>query len=175
MHTRVGADQNPRRGAWKLERTLCEGPQVRHRNHAQVRAVRQPLCDARGEAHPGERSGPAPEGNGRELGEPEARRAQQLIHHRQNALGVSALDRGSDVEGQIFGFDQALGEFTCVQRNVYLGVNAVKILEHSHVLVEIVDRHVPVLGHHKVQANEARVGGSQLESQQDLCEHIAGR
>ena len=46
-----------------------------------------------------------------------------------------------------------------------------QIIEHRHVLVEVMDRHVPILGHHQIQAHKARIGRCQLESQKNLREH----
>ena len=54
---------------------------------------------------------------------------------------------------------------------MHLGINGVQIVEHRHVLVEVMEGHVPILRHHQIQANKARMGRRQLESQENLREH----
>ena len=84
-----------------------------------------------------------------------------LLHHVDavaDAFGVAALDRGANVKREVFGLHQSLGDFTGVQGDVNLGIDAVQVVEHRHVLVEIVNGDVPVFGHDQVQADEARIG-----------------
>ncbi len=87
-----------------------------------------------------------------------------------DALGVSALDGGANVKRQIFRRDQAHGEFAGVQRDVHFGIDAVQIVDHGHVLVEVVERDVPILGHHKIQADKSRISRGELEAEQNLRE-----
>src|SRR5579863_10689881 len=87
-----------------------------------------------------------------------------------DALGMAALDGRADVVGKIFGLHESHGKFTGVQGDVNFGIDAVQVIEHGHVLVEIVDGNVPVFGHDQVQADEMRIGGSEFEAQQDLGE-----
>ena len=89
-----------------------------------------------------------------------------------DALGVSLFDGLADVEGQAFRRNQAHGQFAGVQADVHLGIDAVQVVEHLHVQIEIVHGHIPVFRHHQVETNEARVGLGQLEAEQDLREDL---
>ena len=96
-----------------------------------------------------------------------------FVHHGNavaDALGVAAFDRGANVEREIFGRNEAHGEFSGVQRDVNFGIDAVQVIDHRHVLVEVVDGDVPVLGHDEIQADEAGIGGGQFEAEQNLGE-----
>jgi hypothetical protein len=61
-----------------------------------------------------------------------------------------------------------------VQRDVNFGIDAVQIIDHGHVLVEIVNGDVPVFGHDEIQADESRIGGSEFEAEQNLREDDFG-
>ena len=87
-----------------------------------------------------------------------------------DALGVAALDRGANVEREILGLHQSQGKFAGVQADVHLGINAVQVIEHGHVLVEVVNGNVPVLGHDQIQSHEARIGRREFEAEHDLRE-----
>src|SRR5579872_689793 len=71
---------------------------------------------------------------------------------------------------EIFRRHEAQREFARVQRDVNSWIDAVQIVDHSHVLVKIVDGNVPIFGHHKIQTYEKRVRRSEFEAEQDLCE-----
>jgi len=58
-----------------------------------------------------------------------------------------------------------------MQTDVDFGINAVQVVEHGHVLVEIANGNVPVLGHDQVEPDKMRVGRRQFESEQNLGEH----
>src|ERR1700733_13899003 len=84
---------------------------------------------------------------------------------------MAALHGGANVEREILGRHQPHGKLAGVQSNVNLGIDAVQVVDHRHVLIEIVERDVPILGHDKIEADEARVGRCELESQQNLREY----
>ena len=75
-----------------------------------------------------------------------------------DALGVSAFHGDANVKRQVLGRYQPHCDFTGVQADVHLGIDAVQIVEHGHVLGEVVDGHVPVFRHHQIEPNEMRVG-----------------
>jgi hypothetical protein len=75
------------------------------------------------------------------------------------------------VEREIFGLHQSHRQFARVQADVHLGIDAVQVIEHRHVLVEIVNGNVPVFGHDQVQSYKMGIGRGQFEPQHDLCEH----
>ena len=87
-----------------------------------------------------------------------------------DALGVAALDRIANVVGEILGLHQSRRKFAGMQADVHLGIDAVQIIEHGHVLVEIVDGDVPVFGHDQVQSDKARIGRGEFEAEHDLRE-----
>ena len=87
-----------------------------------------------------------------------------------DALGVPALDRGANVEGEILGLHESGRKFSGVQADVDLGIDAVQVIEHGHVLVEIVNGNIPVFGHDQVQSHKARIGGGEFEAEYDLRE-----
>ncbi len=74
------------------------------------------------------------------------------------------------MECEILGRNQAHGEFSGVKRDVNFGIDAVQVINHRYVLVEVVDGDVPVLGLDKVHADEAGIGGGQFEAEQQLGE-----
>src|SRR5262249_40414387 len=88
------------------------------------------------------------------------------------AFRVAHLDALANVIAQILGRHQPHYQFAGVERDVDLRVNTVKIVEHLHVQIEVVDWHVPVFRHDQVQADDARVGLSQQEAGQDLGEDL---
>ena len=55
---------------------------------------------------------------------------------------------------------------------MHLGIDAVQIVEHLHVQVEIVHGHIPVFRHDQIEADEARVGSGKFEAKQDLREDL---
>ena len=71
---------------------------------------------------------------------------------------------------EILGLDQSHGEFAGMQADVHLGIDAVQVIEHRHVLVEIVNGNVPVFGHDEIQADEMRIGRGEFEAEDDLRE-----
>ena len=76
------------------------------------------------------------------------------------------------MEGQSFGRNQAHGQFAGMQADMHLGIDPVKIVEHLHVEIEVVHGNVPVLRHHEVQADKARIGLSQFETEHNLRKYL---
>ena len=77
----------------------------------------------------------------------------------------------ADVEREILRFDQSHGDLAGVKRDVDLGIKAVQVIEHGHVLAEIVGRDVPVFRHHEIESDEMRIGRGQFEAENDLGEY----
>src|SRR5262249_21422156 len=88
-----------------------------------------------------------------------------------NAFGVTALDGCADVEGQSVGRNQADGQLTGMQRDVNLGINAVQLVEHPHVQIEVAHGHVPVFRHDEVEPHETWVRGREFEAEDNLREY----
>ncbi len=75
-----------------------------------------------------------------------------------DALGVSALDGFTDVVREIFGLHEPGRDLSRMQRDVNLGINAVEVIEHRHVLVKVVYRNVPVFRLNQIQAHKMGIG-----------------
>src|SRR5580704_2790158 len=88
-----------------------------------------------------------------------------------DAFGVAALDRGANVEREVLGLDQAHRDLSGMQADVHLGIDTVQVIQHGHVLVEIVSGNVPVFRHDEVQAHKVRVGGGKFEAEHNLGEY----
>ena len=92
-----------------------------------------------------------------------------------DALSVSTLNRGANVKRQILRLDQTRGDFAGVKRDVNPGIDAVQIVEHGHVPVEVVSGDKPVLGHDKIQADNAGIAGGEFEAEENLGEDAFAR
>jgi hypothetical protein len=71
---------------------------------------------------------------------------------------------------KLFRGNKILRQFSGVQRDVDLGINGVKEIQHAHVQIEIVDRQVRVLWHNEIQADDARVFRRHLKAGKNLGE-----
>src|SRR5580700_1301636 len=100
-----------------------------------------------------------------------------LVHHvysMPDALSMSALDRFADMKAQAFRRHQAHSQLTRVQADVYFGIDAVQVVEHLHVQLEIVHGNIPIFWHHQIQAYTARIRLRQFEAEKNLREdHLA--
>src|SRR6478672_2533362 len=85
-----------------------------------------------------------------------------------DAFGVPLLDRFPNMKVKVVGRDKSNGKLASVKADVHLGVNFVQIVEHLHVQVEVVARHVPVLGHHEIESDEALIGLRELKAAHDF-------
>src|SRR5580765_3471385 len=92
-----------------------------------------------------------------------------------DAFGVPLLDRFPNMKVKVVGRDKSNGKLASVKADVHLGVNFVQIVEHLHVQVEVVAWNVPVLGHHEIESDEARIGLRELKAEHDFCEHHLAR
>src|SRR6202034_4664259 len=87
-----------------------------------------------------------------------------------DTLGMATLNGGADVKREILGFHQSHCEFAGMQADVHLGIDAVQVIEHRHMRVEIVNGNVPVFWHDEIQAYKVRIGRCEFEAEYDLRE-----
>jgi hypothetical protein len=92
-----------------------------------------------------------------------------------DALGVAEIDGLADVEAETFGRDKAGREFSCVKRDVDLRIDAVEIVEHEHLPVVLGHGEIGVFGLDKVETDDTRVLGGNLEGEQRLSEDLLRR
>ena len=96
-----------------------------------------------------------------------------LLHYinaMADALSVAGVNRSTNMK-EIFRWNQFRRQLAGVQRDVNFWIELMEIVEHLHVQAEIVDRHIPVLWHHKIQADHARIFGCHLKADKNLCKH----
>ena len=68
-----------------------------------------------------------------------------LVHHgnaMSDSFRVAALDRFTNVETEAFGGHQPHGQLSGVQADVHFGIDAMQIVEHAHVQIKIMHRHI---------------------------------
>ena len=71
--------------------------------------------------------------------------------------------------------DEAGSEFAGVQSDVHFGVKAVQEADHAHLQCVIGHGNVAVFRHHEIDADDARVGGGDFETEKRLREDLLGR
>ena len=93
------------------------------------------------------------------------------IHTVADACGVAVFNRFADVEAQPLGRHQAGRQFTRMQRDLHLGVDAVQIVQQAHVQREVAHGHQGVFWHDQVQADHLRICTAPV-SQLEPGEHL---
>ena len=92
-----------------------------------------------------------------------------------DAFRMAEINGFSDVEAKTIGRDEARGDLAGVKRDVNLGVNTVKVVEHKHLAVVLGHGQVGVFGLHEVEADDVGVGGRYLEGEERLGKDLLGR
>ncbi len=93
-HARILAYQRARGRGRVLERLLCQGSEVRYRQHRQTGRERKTLGHAGGEPHPGEGARPASERNRIQARQRGTRLGQQFLDQAQNEFTRGTRARG---------------------------------------------------------------------------------
>ncbi len=96
------------------------------------------------------------------------------VHTVADAFGVRDFDSLANVKGKPFVGDEAGSEFTGVQSDVNFGVHTVQEADHAHLQSVVGHGDVAIFGHHEIDADDARVGGGDFETEQSLRENLLG-
>ena len=99
-----------------------------------------------------------------------------LVNHVQavpDSLRVPDLNRFSNVRRvELLRLHLARRQFTRMQRDVHLRIDAVQIIQHPHLQIEIVQRVEFVLRLHQIDSHHARISARNLKPRDHLRKHL---